>query len=73
MRSGKVLSYNSSVRVGVIKDENGGKIKFFNEYFLELKCGMGVGFEIAFTTNGLMATSLIILKNKALQSKNKFF
>lgn len=70
MRSGTVVSYNSKVKVGFIRDENGEKIKFFNANHQFIVVGMNVSFNLSFTSNGLMATSIV--KSIKLATEEKF-
>lgn len=58
MRKGIILSYNPKIKVGLISDENGEKVKFYNEHNIYIQNGRYIEFKIIFTKQGLMAVYL---------------
>lgn len=60
MRTGIVLSYNISIRCGFIKDNNGQKIRFYNQDpFIVFKRFDVVRFDIAYQSVCLMAVNIM--------------
>lgn len=60
MRTGIVLSYNTGIRCGFIKDNNGQKIRFYNQDpFVVFKRFDVVRFDISFQSVCLMAVNLM--------------
>lgn len=58
MRKGTVISYNAHAAVGLVEDEHGEHIKFFNEMSIPIQRRDKVEFNICFSSAGLLATHL---------------
>ncbi|AZI26635.1 hypothetical protein EA772_15265 [Pedobacter sp. G11] len=65
MRTGVIVSYNSVIRCGVIKDANKHKIRFYNEHpDIRLKVLDVVRFSVGFVDNALKAVNVIPVLDK---------
>ena len=62
MRDGMIVNYNTVIKIGIIKDLNSQKIKFFNKGNTIYKLFDMVCFEIELSSIGLIAVNVQILK-----------
>ncbi|MDQ1142624.1 hypothetical protein [Pedobacter agri] len=66
MRTGVIVSYNSVIRCGVIKDGNKQKIRFYNEHpEVMFKVLDVVRFSIGFVDNALKAINIVPVVDKS--------
>lgn len=71
MRTGVIISYNQKVRLGIIKDSNSQKIRFFNENEKVIYKRLdSVTFEIAFVDASLMAVEIVLVTSHKFDKTN---